>query len=217
MCFPTLSSGNIIKDIICLFFIQSHGASVDLRGYCWGHLVFKGSGSQEGTEEDLRQKEVLGYIFIIWLSFYFVKIRLIGTLLQCLTFCSLCFFSLFVLFWSCAGPSVGVCLGVSTSTKQCVPNCFEVLTSAAVVAVSASSMIVTLLRSLFLDCVHLPAEGNFSCQWGISRLKYQPHLSLEILMSRTCLYSEGKHFFLSFPIKNLIVRAHVQLPTLDDP
>jgi len=56
VCFPILSSGNIIKDIIYLLFIQSHGTSVDLRAYCRGHLVFKGSGGQEGAGKDLRQR-----------------------------------------------------------------------------------------------------------------------------------------------------------------
>lgn len=65
VCFPILSSGNIIKDIIYLFFIQSHGASVDLQGILLGHLVFKGSGGREGMGKDLRQKEILGYVFII--------------------------------------------------------------------------------------------------------------------------------------------------------
>lgn len=35
------------------------------RAYCRGHLVFKGSGGWQGMGKDLRQKEILGYFFII--------------------------------------------------------------------------------------------------------------------------------------------------------
>lgn len=42
LCFLVLSSGNIIKDIIYLFFIQRHGASVDLQGILLGPSGFQG-------------------------------------------------------------------------------------------------------------------------------------------------------------------------------
>lgn len=42
LCFLVLSSGNIIKDIIYLFFIQRRGASVDLQGILPGPSGFQG-------------------------------------------------------------------------------------------------------------------------------------------------------------------------------
>lgn len=42
MCFPVLSSGNIIKDIIYLFLMQRHDASVDFQGILLGPSGLQG-------------------------------------------------------------------------------------------------------------------------------------------------------------------------------
>lgn len=93
MCFPVLSSGNIIKDIIYLFFIQRHGASVDLQGILPGPSGFQGKwGSARNGEGFKAEGDIRLHIYYLINVLFCRRIRLIGTLLQCLTFCSLCFF-----------------------------------------------------------------------------------------------------------------------------
>lgn len=59
LCFLVLSSGNIIKDIIYLFFIQRRGASVDLQGILLGPSGFQGKWGLARNGEEFKGKRYI--------------------------------------------------------------------------------------------------------------------------------------------------------------
>ena len=98
--FSVLSSGNIIKDIIYLFFMQSRGASVDLQGILLGPSGFQGKWGLVRNGEGFKAEGDIRLLICYLIKVLFCQmVRLIGTLLQCLTFCSLCFFLGFLLLF----------------------------------------------------------------------------------------------------------------------